>query len=91
MGLRPIHKNPSLRLRDATLAGECRPHDSGGFVAASDYMDMVRWLALVARQWDHWKAYALELHVRLKRVEPATTVMHLNSAAQLSGVVDPSS
>jgi hypothetical protein len=54
-------------------------------------MDMERWLALVTRQWDHWKAYALELHDRLQRYEPATSVMHLNSAAQLSGVVDPSS
>lgn len=42
-------------------------------------LGLKRQLRLAIRQWDSWKAYALELHARLLRHEPAPSRMVLNA------------
>lgn len=56
------------------------PVRSGTLVAVEkDRLDMKRRLTVSTRQWDDWKRYALELHERLQKYEPSTSVMLLNS------------
>ncbi len=43
--------------------------------------DLERRLTLAIRQWDHWKAYALDLHDKLQKHEPGGSVMLLNTGA----------
>jgi hypothetical protein len=40
--------------------------------------DLERRLTLAIRQWDHWKAYALDLHDKLQKHEHGGSVMLLN-------------
>lgn len=56
------------------------PVRSGTLLAVEkDILDMKRRLTVSMRQWDDWKRYALELHERLQKYEPSTSVMLLNS------------
>ena len=48
--------------------------------AATAKANQGRSLAIAMRQWESWKAYALELHDRLSRYEPGSPML-LNTQA----------
>jgi hypothetical protein len=62
------------------MAAVGAPVERGVGPLAEQCADLERRLRLAMRQWDHWKAYALELHDKLQRYEPGPSVMLLNAS-----------